>query len=229
MNLRFWRLPAAAHVVLPVGCTAMLAVGAAAAGLHGAFPAPGVVAAVATVAAGGSLSAEPAAAVVLAAVGWLTVAGFSQPPYAQLRLTAPWTVRAAVIIAACSLLATGAGMAARRLTRTFTMRMVVLHEEPGPPAGSDPGRSVAQPAARVAADVIARQDGTDDFLAEAAPGARLALIREKQAQGRMAAMMGDGTSGAPALAQADAGTAMNTGATAKAAGNMPAPAPNPRS
>jgi K+-transporting ATPase ATPase B chain len=83
----------------------------------------------------------------------------------------------------------------------------------------------------VAADVIARQDGTDDFLAEAAPGARLALIREKQAQGRMAAMMGDGTSGAPALVQADAdaGTAMNTGATAKAAGNMPAPAPNPRS
>ena len=232
MNLRFWRRPAAAHLVLPVGCTAMLAVGAAAAGLHGAFPALGVLAAVATVVAGGSLIAEPAAAVVLAAAGWLTVAGFSQPPYAQLRLTGPWAVRAAVTIAACSLLATGAGMAARRLTRTFTMRMVVLHETPGPPAGSDPGRSVAQPTARVAADVIAREDGTDDFLADAAPGARLALIREKQTQGRMAAMMGDGTSGAPALAQADAdpGTAMNAGATAaKATGNMSAQAPNPRS
>ena len=193
MNLRFWRRPAAAHLVLPVGCTAMLAVGAAAAGLHGAFPALGVLAAVATVVAGGSLIAEPAAAVVLAAVGWLTVAGFSQPPYAQLRLTGPWAVRAAVTIA---------------------------------------GRSVAQPTARMAADVIAREDGTDDFLADAAPGARLALIREKQTQGRMAAMMGDGTSGAPALAQADAdpGIAMNAGATAaKATGNMSAQAPNPRS
>jgi hypothetical protein len=173
----------------------MLAVGAAAAGLHGAFPALGVLAAVATVVASGSLAGGPAAAAVLAAAGWLTAAGFSQPPYAQLRLTGPWAARAAVSIAVCSLLATGAGMAARRLTRTFTLRLVVLHETPGPPVGGDPGSSVVQLTARVTAGVIVREDGTDEFLAEAA----------------------------------DAGIAMNTGAAAKAASSMPAPAPNPRS
>jgi hypothetical protein len=176
----------------------MLAVGAAAAGLHGAFPALGVVAAVATIVAGGSLAGGPAAAAVLAAVGWLTVAGFSQPPYAQLRLAGPWAARAAVTIAVCSLLATGTGMAARRLTRTLTLRMVVLHEEPGAPAGGDPGSSVVQPAARVAADIIVQEDGTGDLLAEAAPGARFALIREEQAQGRSTVMMGDDSMSAPA-------------------------------
>ena len=157
--------------------------------------------------------------------------GFSQPPYAQLSLTGPWATRTAVTIAVCSLLATGAGMAARRLTRTFTHKMVVLHETPGPPTGGDPGRSALQLTARATADVIARQDGTDEILAEATPGARLALIREKKAQAQKAAMIGTSNSDAPGLAQpdADAGTAMNTGAAAKAASSMPAPAPNPRS
>jgi hypothetical protein len=174
----------------------MLVVGAVAAGLHGTFPALGVLAAVATVVAGGSLAGGPAAAAVLAAAGWLTAAGFSQPQYAQLRLTGPWAARAAVTIAACSLLATGAGMAARRLTRTFTRKMVVLHETPRPPTGGDPGSSVVQLTARVTAGVIVREDGIDEFLAEADPEARLALIREKQAEARMAAMMGDGTKAA---------------------------------
>jgi hypothetical protein len=212
----------------------MLAVGAAAAGLHATLPALGVLAAVATVVASGSLTGGPTAAVVLAAVGWLTVAGFSQPPYGQLRLTGPGVARAAVTIAACGLLATGAGMAARRLTRTFAPRMVVLPGEPGPPAGGSPGGSVVQLAARradqVAAEVIAREAGTGGFLAEVAPEAELALIREEQARGRMPAMMGDGISGAPVLAQPGAGAGMGTGATAaKAAGSIPVPAPNPRS
>ena len=193
----------------------MLAVGAAAAGLNGAFPALGVLAAVATVASGGSLAGGPAAAAVLAAAGWLTVAGFSQPPYAQLRLTGHGAARAAVTIAVCSLLATGAGMAARRLTRTLTRKMVVLHETPGPPAGGDPGSSAVQLGARVTAGVIVREDGIGDLLAEAAPGARPALIREKQAQAQRAAMTGTGAGDAPALAQPDAGIAMNTGATAR--------------
>ena len=129
MNLRFWRQPAAAHVVLPVGCMAMLAVGGVAAGLHGAFPPWGSLPLWPPSWPAGSLAGGPAAAAVLAAVGWLTVAGFSQPPYAQLRLTGHGAARAAVTIAVCSLLATGAGMTARRLTRVFTLRMVVLHED----------------------------------------------------------------------------------------------------
>src|ERR1700751_3382615 len=74
---------------------------------------------------------------------------------------------------------------------------------------------------RVTASVIATEAGVDDFLAEATPEAKLALIRDEQGQGRMVAMTGDGTNDAPALAQADVGVAMNTGTSAaKEAGNM---------
>src|SRR5215813_12986933 len=74
---------------------------------------------------------------------------------------------------------------------------------------------------RVTAAVIAQEAGVDDFLAEATPEAKMALIREEQAKGRMVAMTGDGTNDAPALAQADVGVAMNTGTSAaKEAGNM---------
>jgi K+-transporting ATPase ATPase B chain len=73
----------------------------------------------------------------------------------------------------------------------------------------------------VTASVIAREAGVDDFLAEATPEAKLALIRREQADGKLVAMAGDGTNDAPALAQADVGVAMNTGTTAaKEAGNM---------
>ncbi len=74
---------------------------------------------------------------------------------------------------------------------------------------------------RVTAAVIAEEAGVDDFLAEATPETKMALIKEEQARGRMVAMTGDGTNDAPALAQADVGVAMNTGTTAaKEAGNM---------
>ena len=73
----------------------------------------------------------------------------------------------------------------------------------------------------VTAAAIAAEAGVDDFLAEATPEAKLALIREQQKGGRLVAMTGDGTNDAPALAQADVAVAMNTGTqAAKEAGNM---------
>jgi potassium-transporting ATPase ATP-binding subunit len=71
------------------------------------------------------------------------------------------------------------------------------------------------------AAAIARQAGVDDFLAEATPEDKMALIKREQAKGKLVAMTGDGTNDAPALAQADVGVAMNTGTqAAKEAGNM---------
>lgn len=71
------------------------------------------------------------------------------------------------------------------------------------------------------ARAIAREAGVDDFLAQAKPEDKLALIRREQKGGNMVAMTGDGTNDAPALAQADVGVAMNTGTqAAKEAGNM---------
>ena len=71
------------------------------------------------------------------------------------------------------------------------------------------------------AAAIAAEAGVDDFLAEATPEAKLKLIRDEQAHGKLVAMCGDGTNDAPALAQADVGVAMNTGTmAAREAGNM---------
>ena len=74
---------------------------------------------------------------------------------------------------------------------------------------------------RLTAAAIAAEAGVDDFLAEATPEAKLALIRKQQAEGHLVAMCGDGTNDAPALAQADVAVAMNSGTqAAKEAGNM---------
>ena len=68
---------------------------------------------------------------------------------------------------------------------------------------------------------IAQEAGVDDFLAEATPEDKMALIKREQSEGKLVAMTGDGTNDAPALAQADVGVAMNTGTqAAKEAGNM---------
>ncbi len=74
---------------------------------------------------------------------------------------------------------------------------------------------------KLTAQAIAAEAGVDDFLAQAKPEEKLALIRKEQASGYLVAMTGDGTNDAPALAQADVGVAMNSGTqAAKEAGNM---------
>ena len=74
---------------------------------------------------------------------------------------------------------------------------------------------------RLTAAAVAAEAGVDDFLSEATPEHKLALIRQHQAEGRLVAMTGDGTNDAPALAQADVAVAMNSGTqAAKEAGNM---------
>ncbi len=74
---------------------------------------------------------------------------------------------------------------------------------------------------RLTAAAIAAEAGVDDFLAEATPEDKLALIRRHQSEGHLVAMTGDGTNDAPALAQADVAVAMNSGTSAaKEAGNM---------
>lgn len=73
----------------------------------------------------------------------------------------------------------------------------------------------------ITASAIAAEAGVDDFLAEATPEGKLAMIRDFQAKGHLVAMTGDGTNDAPALAQADVAVAMNSGTqAAKEAGNM---------
>jgi two-component system, OmpR family, sensor histidine kinase KdpD len=110
-----------APFALPIGFAAFLAVGTVAAVLHGRLPATGVLIACAAVAAAMSFAAEPVASVVLAGIGWLTVAGFSRPPYAQLRPAGPAAVRAAVVIGAASLAGAGLGLVFRWYLRRLTL------------------------------------------------------------------------------------------------------------
>ena len=110
-----------APYVLPAGFAMFLAVGTAAAALHGRLTATGVLAACAAVAFAVSFAAEPVASVLLAGIGWLTVTGFSRPPYAQLRPGGAAAVHAAVVLGVSALAGAGFGLVFRWYWRRLTL------------------------------------------------------------------------------------------------------------
>ena len=104
----------AAPFALVIGFGALFALGTVAAALHGKFSPTAMLIAAAAVVTVLSFLAEPLAAIPLAFVGWLTVLGFSHPPYGQLRFGGPYTGRAAIVMAVCALAAGGLGLLLRR-------------------------------------------------------------------------------------------------------------------
>jgi two-component system sensor histidine kinase KdpD len=110
-----------APYALPAGFAAFLAVGTVAAALHGRLDATGVLIACTVVAGAVSFAAEPVAAVALAGIGWLTVAGFSRPPYAQLRPTGPAAVHAAVVVGVTAVSCAVLGLVFRWYLRRLTL------------------------------------------------------------------------------------------------------------
>jgi len=98
-----WRRGLPAPYVLPAGFAALLAVGTVAAALHGRLDSTGVLICCAVVVGALSPVAEPTAAAPLGLIAWLTVVGFSRPPYADLRLTGAVSERAAVTLALSAL------------------------------------------------------------------------------------------------------------------------------
>jgi two-component system sensor histidine kinase KdpD len=118
----------AAYYALPAGCSALLLVGTIAAASHGAVSGAWVLALAAIVVAATGLGAEPAATLFVAAAGWFTVAGFSRPPYPQLKLTVQLGARAALVLSLAGLAGTGAGLLVRTVGLSCTLGVV---EVPG--------------------------------------------------------------------------------------------------
>jgi two-component system sensor histidine kinase KdpD len=138
----------AAPLALPAGFGALLIVGAAAAGTHGAVSANWVLGLAAVIVLAVSAVAEPAVAPLLGVIGWLTVIGFSQPPYAQLRLAGSHAGLAALVIGCCVVAGVGAGVVVRWLASSVTLWIVdVRGERPQLDRGADGGAAPMRPAA----------------------------------------------------------------------------------
>jgi two-component system, OmpR family, sensor histidine kinase KdpD len=179
-----------AHVALPAAYAGMLLIGTAAAALHGRFTATGVLVTVAILVTVTSAVAEPRAAPLLALIGWLTVVGFSRPPYAQLRLTGPLAAHAAVTLAACSLAAAGTGMLVRHLMSSFRVRIVHSPSERRPGPASQPGAAAERgsapgaPPAWLAPDAPAGMDRRRQVAGVLLAAAILPLLTAGLALGR---------------------------------------------
>ena len=124
----------AAPLALPAGFAALLTLGAVAAGTGGSVGPLWILVIAGVIVAAGSAVAEPAVAPLLGAIGWLTVVGFSQAPYAQLHMTGALAGRAAITMFACALAGAGAGVMVRRIVSRFTLWIVDVPEERWPPA-----------------------------------------------------------------------------------------------
>jgi signal transduction histidine kinase len=135
----------AAPLALPAGFGALLIVGAAAAATHGAVSAGWVLGLAAAIVLAVSAVAEIAVAPILGVIGWLTVVGFSRPPYAQLRPTGSHAAMAALVIGGCVLIGAGAGALVRRLASSVTLWIVDM---PGDRRAADDlaGEPVGRPA-----------------------------------------------------------------------------------
>jgi two-component system, OmpR family, sensor histidine kinase KdpD len=126
-----WRRGLPAPYALPAGFAALFVIGTVAAGLNGRLSATVVLIACALVVAVLSAAAEPLAAVPLGVIGWLTVIGFSRPPYADLRPTGTVAARAAVAMAACALIGAGTGLLFRYLSTRVTLESVERQQQSG--------------------------------------------------------------------------------------------------
>jgi two-component system sensor histidine kinase KdpD len=122
----------AAPLALPAGFGALLVVGAIAAATHGALPAGWVLGLAAAIVLVAAAVSEPPVAPVLAAIGWLTVAGFSRAPYAQLQPGGTRGLVDAAVIAGGTLAGLGGGLVLRRVARGFTLWIVDVPGEPKP-------------------------------------------------------------------------------------------------
>ncbi|HVB43924.1 MAG TPA: DUF4118 domain-containing protein [Streptosporangiaceae bacterium] len=121
----------AAVYALPAGSAALLLVGTVAAGTHGTLSAGWVLVLAAAVVTAVGLTAEPGAALFVAAAGWLTAAGFSGPPYGQLQLTWLTGVRSALVLSCGGLIGSGTGLLVRHLSASYTLKVVDRHGGPG--------------------------------------------------------------------------------------------------
>ena len=149
----------AAPYALPVTFAAYLAVGTAAAALDGRFTATGVLIACAVVAGLMAFVTEPAAAGLIAGIGWLTVVGFSRPPYAQLRLTGSIARDAAIALGTSSLASAGLGWVFRWYAKRLTLVSMGRDSRPGTvtTAGVVPADVVISPADPVGAISLRRR------------------------------------------------------------------------
>ena len=135
----------AAPLALPAGFAALLIVGAAAAASHGALSAGWVLILAAIIVAVGAAVAEPAVALVLAAIGWLTVMGFSRAPYARLEPTGRTAAQAAIVLVACTVAGILVGVEVRRAASSYTLWIVNVTGDRPSPESASASRRVTRP------------------------------------------------------------------------------------